>query len=129
MPSGTNQPSPPSRRREAQTAEQQPGPPPSAAHGADDSLLGVIERTTACALCDEQRSHSAPRNFPRASVEFDRARRQLAMRGGAQGLAKVQVERINLLDTAITHQERGIIRSQSYPDGERVGELRKILEA
>jgi hypothetical protein len=44
-------------------------------------------------------------------------------------LAKVQVERINLLEAAITHQERGIIRSQSYPRSERVGELRKILEA
>ena len=42
---------------------------------------------------------------------------------------KAKVERVNLLHAAITHQERGIIWSQSYPQGEFVGELRKIFEA
>jgi type IV secretion system protein TrbL len=47
MPSNTNQPSPPARPPTAQTAGQQPGPPRSAAPGADDSFLSALERTTA----------------------------------------------------------------------------------
>ena len=46
MPDGTNQPSPP-RPPAAQTAGQQPGPPRSAAAGANDSFLDALERTTA----------------------------------------------------------------------------------
>ena len=47
MPSGANQPAPPSRPPAAQTAGQQPGPPRSAAAGANDSFLSALERTTA----------------------------------------------------------------------------------
>jgi hypothetical protein len=42
---------------------------------------------------------------------------------------EVQIERIDLLDAAVTHQERCIIRGQSDPRGKTVGGLRKILEA
>ena len=42
---------------------------------------------------------------------------------------ELQVESINLLDAAITHQQRRVIRSQSYPESETVLALRKILEA
>ena len=41
---------------------------------------------------------------------------------------KAKVERVNLLDAAITHQERRVIRSQSDPVSETIGELRKVLQ-
>jgi len=47
MPGGANQPAPPSRPLAAQTSGQQPGPPRSAAAGANDSFLSALERTTA----------------------------------------------------------------------------------
>jgi type IV secretion system protein TrbL len=47
MPGGANQPAPPSRPPAAQTAGQQPGPPRTAAAGADDSFLSALERATA----------------------------------------------------------------------------------
>src|SRR5579863_916192 len=45
MPGSTNQPAPPSRPPTSQTSGQQPGPPRSRAAGANDSLLGALERT------------------------------------------------------------------------------------
>ncbi len=45
MPGGANQPAPPSRPLAAQTSGQQPGPPRSAAAGANDSFLDALERT------------------------------------------------------------------------------------
>jgi hypothetical protein len=42
---------------------------------------------------------------------------------------KAEIERVNLFDAAITHQQRLVIRSQSYPASENVGDLGKILEA
>ena len=47
MPSGTNQPSPPSRPATARTSSQQPGPPRTTAASANDSFLSALERTTA----------------------------------------------------------------------------------
>jgi hypothetical protein len=47
MPSGTNQPSPPSRPVTARTSSQQPGPPRTTAASANDSFLSALERTTA----------------------------------------------------------------------------------
>jgi hypothetical protein len=45
----------------------------------------------------------------------------------ARSSAKVEVQRVNLLDAAITHQERRVIRCQSYPAREHINDLRKIL--
>ena len=45
MPGSTNQPAPPSRPPTSQSSGQQPGPPRSRAAGANDSLLGALERT------------------------------------------------------------------------------------
>src|SRR6202790_1473914 len=45
MPGRTNQPAPPSRPPTSQSSGQQPGPPRSRAAGANDSLLGALERT------------------------------------------------------------------------------------
>src|SRR6266853_697325 len=45
MPGGVNQPAPPSRPPTSQSSGQQPGPPRSRAAGANDSLLGALERT------------------------------------------------------------------------------------
>src|SRR5229473_4870073 len=45
MPGSVNQPAPPSRPPTSQSSGQQPGPPRSAAAGANDSLLGALERT------------------------------------------------------------------------------------
>jgi hypothetical protein len=42
---------------------------------------------------------------------------------------KAKVERVNLLDAAITHQERRVVRSQSYPRSELIGQPWNILEA
>ncbi len=42
---------------------------------------------------------------------------------------KAEIERVSLFDAAITHQQRFVIRSQSYPASENVGELGKIIEA
>jgi hypothetical protein len=47
MPSGTNQPSPPSRPATARTSSQQPGPPRKTAVSANDSFLSALERTMA----------------------------------------------------------------------------------
>ena len=47
MPGGANQPAPPLRPPAAQRTGQQPGPPRSAAAGANDSFLSALERTTA----------------------------------------------------------------------------------
>jgi type IV secretion system protein TrbL len=47
MPSGTNQPSPPSRPAAARTSSQQPGPPRTTPTSAGDSFLSALERTTA----------------------------------------------------------------------------------
>src|SRR5882724_9551104 len=45
MPGSVNQPAPPSRPPASQSSGQQPGPPRSGAAGANDSLLGALERT------------------------------------------------------------------------------------
>src|ERR1700676_5061595 len=45
MPGRTNQPAPPSRPPTSQSSGQQPGPPRTRAAGANDSLLGALERT------------------------------------------------------------------------------------
>jgi len=47
MPSGTSQPSPPSRPPVAQSMGQQPGPPRTTSASASGSLLTALERTTA----------------------------------------------------------------------------------
>lgn len=47
MPTGSNQPSPPSRSQTTQTSSAQPGPPPKTATVETDSFLGALERTTA----------------------------------------------------------------------------------
>ena len=74
MPGGANQPAPPSRPPAAQTSGQQPGPPRSAAAGANDSFLGALERTTARAhyamnsvrIPHDGTSHAPPSSFDRA---------------------------------------------------------------
>ncbi len=57
------------------------------------------------------------------------ARPLLVSRRSSKLSVKPKVERVNLVDTAITHQQRRAIRSQSYPGSENVAGLRKILEA
>jgi hypothetical protein len=42
---------------------------------------------------------------------------------------KAKFEGVNLLYAAITHQKRRVIRSQPYPEGENIAELRKVLQA
>ena len=51
----------------------------------------------------------------------------LCVDGTSRISVKAEIERVNLLHAAITHQERRVIRRQSYPAGEHVSELRKIL--
>ena len=42
---------------------------------------------------------------------------------------KAKFERVNLLYTAIAHQRRRALRSESHPAGENVAGLRKIFQA
>src|SRR5271154_473642 len=44
-------------------------------------------------------------------------------------LNKTKVERVDFLDTAVTHQERGVVGSEPDPAGEDVASLREVAQA
>ena len=70
MPSGMNQPSPPSRPSAAQTSGQQPSPPPTTVGSANDSFLSALERTTArahYAMNSLRIPHDGPSHAPPSS--------------------------------------------------------------
>ena len=47
--------------------------------------------------------------------------------GGGSGRL-LEVKRVNFLHAAITNQDRGILRGQPYPGGEKIDQLRYVLQ-